>query len=213
MKNKNYALAAAFMLLQAVSCTNATEKNTETQQKTQENAVPEAQVQVSDSLLSAQTKLVLTALKAKDYQTLAGYIHPTLGVVFSPYSYIDTTKSVAFKAATFVAQCQDKALKTWGSYDGSGEPILLSAENYMKEFGYSADFLNADSLALNKTVAKGNSLNNIKEAFGGCYFTESYFAGKNPKFNGMDWSSLRLVYKLYENKLYLVAIVHNQWTT
>ena len=213
MKNKNYALAAAFMLFQAVSCTNATEKNTETQQKNQENAQPEAQVQVSDSLLSAQTKLVLTALKAKDYQTLAGYIHPTLGVVFSPYSYIDTAKSVAFKAATFVAQCQEKAPINWGSYDGSGEPILLSAENYMKEFGYSADFLNADSLALNKTIAKGNSPNNIKEVFGGCYFTESYFAGKNPKFNGMDWSSLLLVYKMYENKLYLVAIVHNQWTT
>ena len=77
---------------------------------------------------------------------------------------------------------------------------------------YDADFLNAPEISLNKTVSKGNSLNNIDSVYKNCVYTEFYFPGFDKKYEGMDWKSLKLVFKKANNNFYLIAIVHDQWT-
>ena len=166
----------------------------------------------SSALFTDSTKAILQVIKNRDYKRFSRYIHPVSGIRFSPYGYIDTTKDRTFSAEEFIRQYQKGNKINWGNYDGSGAPILLSVEEYFKKFVYSADFLNAEKTSFDKITGKGNSLNNLEKVYKQDHFTESYFSGFDQKYNGMDWTSLKLVYEIYENKIYLVAIIHDQWT-
>lgn len=167
----------------------------------------------NDSILISLTKKVLTLIKEKNYVSFAEYIHPVSGLRFSPYSYIDSVKDVRYSRDKFLAAVKNKKQKiTWGSYDGSGDRIFLTPEEYFKEFVYDADFVNPEKLAANKMIGAGNSLNNLEGIYPGLPFTESYFSGFEKKYEGMDWRSLRLVFKKERDRYYLVAIIHDQWT-
>ena len=165
----------------------------------------------NDSIVLKLTKQILTIIKAHNYKKLADYIHPTLGVRFSPYAYI-STNNIKLTAEQFLSQITTQEKLDWGIYDGSGDTILLSFDEYFKKFVYNADFLNAEKTSLNKMLGAGNSLNNLVTFYKECDYTESYFSGFDKKFDGMDWTCLRLVYKKHQDKIYLVAIIHDQWT-
>jgi hypothetical protein len=166
----------------------------------------------NDSSILNLTKQVLTTMKNKDFKTLAEFIHPTLGVTFSPYAYIDPTNDKKFTRESFVDGIQKQTKFNWGGYDPTDEKIFMTINDYFKIFVYNADFLNAEKRSVNKMIGGGNSLNNLETIYKGCDFTESYFSGFDKKFEGMDWCCLRLVFKKYNDKYYLVGIVHDQWT-
>jgi hypothetical protein len=101
---------------------------------------------------------------------------------------------------------------TWGNYDGSGDPIRLSIPAYFKKFVYDADFLQAEQVGINEMIGRGNSLNNLEAVYQNSDFTEFYFPGFDKKLEGMDWRTLRLVFKQWKGKYYLTGVVHNEWT-
>lgn len=167
-----------------------------------------------DSAVLALTHEILTALKDKDYKKLTEYFHPWLGVRFTPYGYIDTTVDVVLtkeKFRDYTGRGVSHRL-VWGYEDGSGDTILMTTGSYFKKFVYDVDFLNAEKTSLNIILGSGNSQENIRFVYDGLPFTESYFSGFDEKLSGMDWRSLKLVYKMYENKYYLVAVIHSEWT-
>ncbi len=88
----------------------------------------------------------------------------------------------------------------------------MSIKNYFGKFVYDEDFLNAKQKSINEFLGSGNSLNNLREVFPGSDFTEFYFPGFDPKYEGMDWRTLRLVFKTENNRPWLIAIVHDEWT-
>jgi hypothetical protein len=169
---------------------------------------------ISDSMALPISKEILTAVKNKDYQKFSSFIDSTEGIRFSPYGYIDTTRDKIFTAQQFLNYAINKKnIKfTWGIYDGSGEKIIFTIDEYFKKFVYDVDFLNAPHINLNKTVSAGNSLNNIDSVYKNCVYVEFYFPGFDKKYEGVDWRSLKLVFKKANNKLNLVAIIHDQWT-
>jgi len=166
----------------------------------------------NDSVLLDLTKEILTAIKEKDYKKLTEYIHPEDGIRFSPYGFIDTANDVTATPSTFRLNAYINKKRIWGYFDGSGDTIKMTSKEYFKRFVYDADFLNAEKTSLNQCLGGGNSQNNILVIYDGLPFTESYFSGFDEKFGGMDWRALRLVFKEYEGKYYLVAIVHDEWT-
>ncbi len=166
----------------------------------------------NDSALLSLTKEILAVIKDKDYRKLTEYIHPEDGIRFSPYGYIDTADDVTATRSTFRLNAYTNKKRVWGYFDGSGDPIKLTSREYFKRFVYDADFLNAEKTSLNQCLGGGNSQNNILVIYDGLPFTESYFSGFDEKFGGMDWRALRLVYKEYEGKYYLIAIIHDEWT-
>jgi hypothetical protein len=165
-----------------------------------------------DSVLMDLTKKILTVFKMQQYGKLDSFIHPTEGVRFSPYATVEVSdkKFSKEKFSALVTGNKNKKLN-WGNYDGSGDPILLTPNEYFKKFVYDADFLHAEKTGINPVFKEGNSINNIKDFYENCDFTESYFSG-NKKTNGMDWRSVRLVFKEIDGKYYLVGVVHDQWT-
>ncbi|WP_346237613.1 hypothetical protein ABDK00_000855 [Niabella insulamsoli] len=165
-----------------------------------------------DSVLAGLTKEVLTIFKQKNYAKLDSFIHPEEGVRFSPYATIQPEdKKFSREAYRKLVTANKGKVVTWGSYDGSGDPIQLTPSEYFKKFVYDANFVNPEKFDINEFIKTGNSINNLKSAYGNGDFTESYFSGSK-KNGGMDWKSVRLVFKEVNGTYYLVGIVHDQWT-
>lgn len=155
---------------------------------------------------------ILIALKAKDYRAFAVYFHPKKGVLFSPYGFIDKPNAQQLSKANFLKIIEEHGSVNWGEYDGSGDPIKLTAQKYLEQFVYNADYLHAQKTSFNQIIGKGNSKNNLKEVFPDSPFLEYHFKGIDEKYDGMDWTSLRLVFEKYQNGYFLVAVIHDQWT-
>jgi len=167
-----------------------------------------------DSVLLKLTHNILTAIKNKDYLAVVNYIDPVSGVRFSPYAYVDTVDNVILSKEKFALQAgklkQDKIV--WGVIDPTEESINMTLNEYMQKFVYDVDFVKPEKWSVNKFIGAGNSLNNLKLVYMNCDFTESHFSGFEEKYGGMDWRSLRLVFKERKGKFFLVGVVHDKWT-
>jgi len=167
-----------------------------------------------DSILLRLTNNILVVLKNKNYSAFANYIHPVSGIRFSPYGYVDTLSHLRFSREKFIATAKDdnQEMIVWGEFDGTGDAIKMTLNNYMQRFVYDVDFVKPEKRTVNDFVAAGNSLNNLSSVYKDCDFTESYFSGFKKEYAGMDWKSLRLVFKERNGKFFLVGIVHDEWT-
>lgn len=164
------------------------------------------------SIIEDKAMEVLTAIKNYDMEKLSDHIHPDKGVRFSPYAYVDTDKDLVFTAEEVKNLTDDSKIYVWGHYDGSGDPIELSFRNYYSMFIYDADFINAEQVSYNKILGQGNTINNSFEVYKDSMIVEYYFSGIDPKYEGMDWRSLRLVFEKKDASWYIVGIIHDQWT-
>ena len=172
-----------------------------------------AAVMVKDSVLTALTKEIFADIKRKNYAALDSIAHPQLGVRVSPYASVDPANDQVFKKGAFrkLFTSQKNKQINWGYYDGSGEPILLTPTDYFKRFVYDGNYVRPEKLGVNKVLTQGNSANNIKEVYKESDFTESYIS-ESQKNQGLDWKSVKLIFKRENGKYYLVGIVHNEWT-
>lgn len=195
------------------------DKQSNADQTDQEDPPVALRVKENDIIPSKEAKAiiedvaneVMQALSAKDAEKLAQYIHPE-GVRFTPYTYVDREEDLVFTRNEVRNFFQDQERYLWGYYDGSGEEINLTPEEYYEEFIYSADFINAEQIGYNQVLSSGNMLENQFEVYENPIFVEYYFSGFDPEFMGMDWQSLRLVFEEDENEWKLRGIIHNQWT-
>lgn len=155
---------------------------------------------------------IMDSIKNKDMNRLSSYISPTLKLRFSPYDYIDIENSQVFTLEEVKDLQSGTELYLWGHYDGSGEPIELSFNDYYKRFIYDEDFANPQIIGNDTAIGKGNTVDNIKDVYPNSHFVEFHFTGFDPQYGGADWRSLKLVFEQENGKWYLVAIVHGEWT-
>lgn len=211
MRNLLLVLAIIFF---AVACKSKSTKKEEPVVTTISAADSALLKQQRDSALLSLTKDVLTVIKNKNYDSLALFIDPVNGVRFSPNAFVDTSSDKVFKAETFKKEATAKKQQklTWGEYDGSGDPISLTIDEYFKKFVYDVDFLAPETRKVNEFIGGGNSQNNLLAVYDSCDFTESHFSGFDKKLDGMDWRSLRLVFKMKDGKYFLVGVIHDEWS-
>lgn len=154
----------------------------------------------------------MAALKQRDMQRLATFVHPDKGLRFSQYGHA-RQDDLVFPAAQVALMNTDTMTYTWGAYDGSGFPIDLTPAAYFDRFVYSQDFVNAEQLSYNQTLAQGNTVENSLEFYGpDALVVDYHFPGFDPKYEGMDWQSLRVVFEELDQRWYLVGIIHAEWT-
>ncbi|MCU7694530.1 hypothetical protein ACFSPU_07695 [Haoranjiania flava] len=154
---------------------------------------------------------VLETLEQKNFDKLASYVDPVLGVVFAPYSFIENSRQNHFTKDDVVKFGKSNTRRIWGYADGSGEPINLSFKEYIDEYVYDADFLMLTSVEANKSLfRKSNGVDNSLQKFPGKTFVDYY---KKPKAgeSEFDWKNLRLIFNEREGHYYLIAVVHNEW--
>jgi hypothetical protein len=154
---------------------------------------------------------LINALAEKDMARVAGFVHPDMGVRFSPYGFVREEHQV-FMPGELAALVGSEQVYTWGAYDGTGDPIDLTFDDYYQEFVYSSDFANPEQMAVNERLGQGNTINNIGEFYPGSSFVEYHFSGFDEEYEGMDWESLRLVFVEEDGTWWLVGIVHDEWT-
>ncbi len=168
---------------------------------------------VDTALLLNTSKEILKVIKARDYNKLASFVYPKYGVRFSPYGHIYIQIGQVFSPNRLSQLAnQNKHINRGSSWDQGMEPEFLTIDQYFKKYVYDVDFLNAPIKSINKFRSRGTELNNINEIYPGSDVVEFYFPGFKKKLDGMDFRGLRLVFKFYNKKLYLVVIVHDEWT-
>ena len=161
--------------------------------------------------LEETAERVVNALAEKDLQTVAEFVHPEMGVRFSPYTYVEDTHLV-FTPEDLPGLIGSDEILMWGYFDGTGDPIELTFDEYYERLLFTADFTNPEAMAVNEVLGTGNSLNNITDFFPGSSFVEYHFSGFEEDFGGMDWVSLRLVFMQENSAWYLVGMVNDRWT-
>lgn len=154
----------------------------------------------------------LTALQARDYQSLSSFVHPTEGVIFTPYSTVEPDVNLCFTPTQVLKLGQDTTQYVWGTIDGKGDPLELTAAAYFDRFVYNADYLQAPMIGIDQVIGSGNALENVSEALPDCRFVEFYFPGLVPEYEGFDWCGLKLVFSEYHGAYKLRAIIHSEWT-
>lgn len=198
-----------------VACKNKTTDKKENPIEVVTNDTTAVRSSDKDTMLLTLTKEILAAIKQKDYLTLSTFIHPDEGVRFSPHGYIDTSSDKVVNA-DWVKQQNDRkkqAKMVWGREDASGKSINLVFDDYIKDFVYDVDFLQPEKIKVNEFIGGGNTQNNLLLIYKDRDFVESHFSGFDRKYDGMDWRSLRLVFKKKVEMYYLIGVVHDEWTT
>jgi len=151
------------------------------------------------------------ALQAKNMKALASLVHPEKGVQFTPYTNINFEDDLAFPGEELRLLMDDTTKHMWGHHDGSGEPIRLTFTEYFDKFIYDHDYVDAEEVVWNTPMQHGSPIDNVRDVYPNAQVVEYHFSGFDPQYDGMDWSSLRLVFEEYEGSWYLVAVIHDQW--
>ena len=155
---------------------------------------------------------VMALIEGEDFITLSTYVHPTQGVRFTPYSYVDISNDIVMTVADMAIFGTSTTMYTWGVYDGIGGPITGTPMDYYNDFIYVNDFIAPHIRSWNSSVGTGNMINNMDVSYPSADYVEFYFTGFDPIYEGMDWSSLTLVFEQSGGTWYLVGIIHGQWT-
>lgn len=208
MKNLIYIIILLFF---TSSCGNKKQEKTQADDPQAIAPIQPNEVYTEQDSIRAVGEQILMALKDADYTELIKYFSEK-GVRFSPYANIDLKTAKVFSPDEFILATQNNQSFIWGHFDGTGKQIKLNIPDYFKRFVYSADFLNAEAVGYDAVIKQGNSINNIKEVYPNHHYVDYHFSGFNQEAEGMDWTSLRLVFEKIDNEFYLVAIVHDQWT-
>lgn len=161
--------------------------------------------------LEEAAEKVIIALAEKDLAAVAEFVHPEQGVRFSPYTYVDDSHQV-FAGDELSGLTGSDEIFMWGYFDGTGDPIELTFDDYFGRFIYSHDFANPEAMAVDEELGYSSMINNIADFYPGSSFVEYHFSGFVEDYGGLDWVSLRLVFIEENGSWFLIGIVHDQWT-
>ncbi len=176
-----------------------------------EEADTEARQILAEKVIKDRANKALLAIRNKNLIELSAFVHPEKGVRFSPYSNV-SEENILFTKEQMKKADQDNTEYLWGHSDGSGLPIKETFKDYYSQFIYDKDFAAVREISYNQRLGSGNTVDLVDEFYKNNITVEYHFSGFNPKFGGLDWESLRLVFQEKDNVWYLVGIVHDQWT-
>ena len=165
---------------------------------------------VKVQLLSLSATIVQN-LQSQNLTAIQPYVHPTLGLRFSPYNYVQASDLV-FPASAMPGLLASSTLYSWGFEDGSGNPINKTPYNYFQRYVINKNYTAPDEIKYNTIITRGTLINNIATFYPAANIVEYHVYG-SAVYSGMDWGSLYLIYENYLGNWYLTGIVHGEWTT
>lgn len=165
----------------------------------------------AEAAVGGLVRATLAAFKRRDGPALAALAHPSKGVRFTPYSYLQAS-NIMLSAAQLTTAFTDPTKRTWGFTDGRGDPITLTFADYTGSYIYERDFAASSQTAYNKTIGFGNSIDNTATVYPDAILFEAYDPGPDPALKDFQWQSLRLLFERSGSGWYLVSVIHAAWT-
>ena len=165
------------------------------------------------SIVMKKAYLVLNALREEEMDKVSRYVHPQQGVLFSPFGTIDKKRAQVLMPSQVkeLFRVPNQKQLEWGTDAVKGDPIRLTPESYFEKYVYDVEFSETEFVTYDGIYKDTNRIQNIDEAFPNSHYVEFYVPGSE-EYDGMDWMSLKLVFSEHHNDLYLVGIVHDQWS-
>lgn len=201
----------AFVLV-ATGCQPATESKAIISDQSTGNSSTSVVTDMSQQTLRQQALRIQRALANHDFARITDDIHPTRGVRFSMYAYIEPESDKVFSREQYAQYLQASNIRfTWGEKDGTGEPLIISLPKYLTTWVHASTFSQNPTISINDSKATGNSINNLESVYPHAHTVEFYQDGSD-EYGGMDWRAIRLVFDDYQGQRYLVAIINDQWT-
>lgn len=151
-------------------------------------------------------------LQQQNWTAMSAYVHPERGVTFTPYSTVEPETDLTFTADQIKNLAQDQNVYIWGFEDGRGNPIQMTILQYFERYVYDRDYTQVPQIGIDRIMTGGNALENLTESYPGCRFVDFSFPSADPINDGLDWTSLKLVFQPEGAHWYLVGIVHGEWT-
>jgi len=163
-------------------------------------------------LIEPRAREIINLLQSHDFEGLGELVHPTKGVRFSPYSFIEPETDIVFSAEKWRMLTSSADIRQWGYFAGSGEEIELSFADYFDRFVMDRNFAEVKVTRFNETEISGNTFDNSFEVYPNAIIVEFHNPDSALEDGSNDWRSLRLAYELYDHKWYLVGVIHDEWT-
>lgn len=173
----------------------------------------------TDAELESAASALLASMASGDFNAVSQWADGG-GVAFTPYGHVDFDTDRRLSPEEIAAIGTDATAYTWGSYDGSGEPIRLTCREYWDKFVWNTDYTNAPDVTVRGIAQQGNVPENVDTAYpyravrqdGGYSYVEYHFSGLEAKYGGADWCSLKLVFVRRSGAWKLAGLVHSQMT-
>ncbi len=169
----------------------------------------QAQLQ-KEARLFAASKKVLEALASSDFAKLETLVSPD-GLSLRHVPNLNLASSTLSKENVSEITT-DKTLHFFGYTDGKGDEINMTVADYLKKYINTADYLAAPDTAVNKTLGSGNSQNSLLTDKGSRELVAFHYSGFNPQYEGMDWTTMYLVFDEVDGVFLLRAIAKDNWT-
>jgi hypothetical protein len=147
---------------------------------------------------------LLKRLKDKNWLAISALTHEDLPVHISPKVHLDSN-TFSLNGKLFSKLELTKEMITWYEVMASGDPLELNFEDYWNQYVWNKDYTKA-SLSFNKIENRSSIENNLESYFPDAEFIEAHLKGDQE----LSWQSLILVLKKYENKYYLIGLIHDQ---
>lgn len=154
---------------------------------------------------------LLDATANKNYETIAEHIHPEYGLRLSPYGHVKTDTDQIISANAIADAATDDFTNNWGQFDGSGDPILMTTDEYWDRFVYKNDYLNVEDHTVPSVPYGGNILINHQEIYPDATIRHVNFPGTEA-YDYIDWGTLFFVLKEIDSKWYLIGLINHEWT-
>ena len=166
---------------------------------------------MSQQTLKQQALRIQRALANNDFARITNDIHPTRGVRFSMYAYVNPKTDKVFSREQFAQYLQQSKIRfTWGELDGTGDLLVTPLPEYLNTW-VDAKKYNDSTISINEFRQTGGTINNLRDIYQNSDVVEFYYKGSD-EYAGMDWRIMRLVFDDYQGKRYLVAVINDQWT-
>lgn len=161
----------------------------------------------------ARATAATKAFYAMDPNAIAALVHPTAGVRFSLYNQISVESDKKFSASQITKYFGTSVKFTWGTQDGSGEPIVIPMKSFIANEFADHDFSKAPQISYDAyDTFRGNAISNVKDFYPNAHVVEFYFPGFVEKYADMDWRAIQIVLQEFEGQWYIVNVISNRWT-
>jgi hypothetical protein len=160
------------------------------------------------SIVRSCSDAVVQALKAQDMGTVAFFTHPTSQLRLAPYPYL-TDADQRFGQSQAAALPGSPAVRLWGRYDGTGDPISKTFAQYYPEFLWKHDFTAGGiTVGENVRVKTAHHSTNWATVYPGRAFVEYHYPG-TAQYGQLDWWSLILVWQKHQGVWRLVCVTND----